>query len=129
MAFKDATPDNINFPTFGNMNNNGTNAAYTPNTQIQTGWAAAQPGAAPSINLTVTFPKAFANVPIVVASYGGDTAAVTSTLGAGGPNVKQAFVEAYSLKTTGCTIFVTSRDNSSWAAGNTVYVQWIAIGI
>lgn len=107
--------------------NNGSNTTENA-ALIQTGWAATQPGAASTATMTVTFPVAYTNVPIVVAVYGGDTAGVTSSLGSGGINVKQAYADASNLSTTGCTLTAATRDSTNWSANNTVYVQWIAIG-
>lgn len=111
-----------------NRNNNGSNIAE-PSSKIQTGWVAGQPGVNASITIAITFPVAYTNVPIVVATFGGDTSGVTSTLGSGGGNVKQAISEAFSITTTGFSLVVLTRDNTDWATNNTVYAQWIAVGI
>lgn len=107
-------------------NNNGSNIAETT-AVLQTGWVAGQPGVAASMNITITFPSAYTNVPIVVATFGGDTAGVTSTLGAGGANINNATAEAIGISTTGFTLRIWNTSN--WAANNTVYAQWVAIGV
>lgn len=114
-----------NYPT--KRNNNGANITETAG-HLKTGWICGQPGVNATITFTITFDAAFANVPIVLGVFGGDTAAVTSTLGSGGPNLKQAFAEATDITTTGFVLICCSRDGTSWAANNTVYAQWFAMG-
>jgi hypothetical protein len=110
-----------------NRDNNGTNVTETI-ASLQTGWVCGQPGVAANINFNVTFPIVFTNVPIVIAVMGGDTAGVTSTLGAGGANVNNAIAEAISISTTGFVLRVYTPNGGNWAANNTVYAQWMAIG-
>lgn len=113
---------------FNRRNNNGT-SADEPNALIQSGWLAWRPGAVNASNQSITFPKAYTNPPVVVVSFGGDTGTTSSTLGAGGANVNNAAAEAIAISTTGFTTRIASIGASAWAAGNTVYVQWIAIGV
>lgn len=109
-------------------NNNGSNVTEGT-AKIQSGWVAIAGAANPTLSTTVTFPVAYTNVPIVVAVYGGDTSGSTSTLGSGGINVKQAYADATSLTTTNFLAYAATRDGTNWSVGNTVYIQWIAIGI
>lgn len=111
-----------------NRRNHSTNIVNS-NAKIQSGWAYGTPGVASTINLSITFPVAFTVAPIVTATFGGDTAGATSTYGSGNANVKNAYAEAISITTTGFTIRVVTGDASNWAAGNTVYAQWIAVGV
>jgi hypothetical protein len=105
-----------------------TNTYQRGNTVILTGWGYLTPGVSPFMNETVTFGITFTQRPIVTASYGGDTAGATSTYGSGGANVKNATCGAISITTTGFTLRGQTTDASSWAAGNTAYYQWMAIG-
>lgn len=105
--------------------NNSSNITETA-ALVQTGWVAGQPGVAANISIVITFPVAFTNVPIVTATFGGDTTTVTATLGLGAANINNAYAEAISLTTTGFTVRIVATSN--WAANNTVYAQWVAIG-
>ena len=108
--------------------NNGSNITEAT-AKILTGWVTITPGVNSTGSATITFSSAFTSPPIVVAVYGGDTAGATSTLGSGGINVKQAYADATVITTTTFLAIVATRDSTNWAAGNTCYVQWIAIGI
>jgi hypothetical protein len=108
-------------------NNNGSTTTEAT-AKIQTGWIAFQPGANSAANTVITFPVAFTSIPIVTATFGGDTAGVTSTLGVGGANVNNGWAEAFAETTTGFTIRIKS-DGAAWTATSTVYVKWVAIGI
>lgn len=97
--------------------------------KIYTGWGVITPGVAAVASETVTFPAAFTSAPIVILTSGGDNASLT-TYGSGGANVKDTIVgEAISVTTTQFTARLQARDNTNWAAGNTVFYQWFAIGI
>lgn len=110
-----------------NRSNNGSNTTETA-ARIETGWIALTATAASTVQGTITFPVAFTSVPIVTATYGGDTAGASSTLGSGAINVKQAYADAVALTTSGFTALAATRDATNWTAGNTIYIQWIAIG-
>lgn len=104
-----------------------TTNSYKHNSVILTGWGVLDPGNNNSGTETVTFGITFAQRPIVLATAGGDSAA-TATYGAGGANVKIFLLEAYSITTTNFVVNATTRDGTSWTAGNKVFWQWLAIG-
>ena len=110
--------------------NNGTNVGLF-GAKIQTGWVAIPVATtSPGATASVTFPVAFTNIPIVIATYGGDTAGATSTLGAGGPNIQGATAQARSVTTSGFSATASTLNASAtWTTGNTVYIQWVAIGL
>lgn len=112
---------------FNNRQNNTTNTQVA-NTRIESGYIAIPTAVNSTVSATVTFQTAFINVPIVVAVYGGDIASVTTTLGAGGINLKQAYADAVSLTTTSFLALAGTRDSTNWPAGGTVFIQWIAMG-
>jgi len=109
-----------------NRGNNGSNIAETV-AKVQTGWVATQGNGTGAAGGTITFPVAFTNVPIVTITFGGDTAGVTATLGAGGANVNGAWAIAKSLTTTGFA-WTVNTSGGTWSTSNTVYAQWTAIG-
>lgn len=106
--------------------NNTANVGET--SVVQTGWVNATPGVVNAISITVTFPVAYTAAPIVVATFGGDSTGATSTLGSGTVAVNNAFAEAVSITTTNFVLRIATP-GANWAAGNTVYAQWIAIGL
>lgn len=124
----DSTVSGAKISTYKVLRQNHTTNITETTAIMQSGWKYGTPGVSNVINFTVTFPNAFTNVPIVTTAYGGDTAGATTTLGAGGLNVNNAFSEgAQSVTTTGFTVRIKT-DGGNWAAGNTVYMHWIAIG-
>lgn len=111
-------------------NNNGANVIEQA-AIIQTGWVAVHiSGSQTNATSAVTFPIPYTNVPIVIATFGGDTAGNTSTLGAGGANVQAAMGMARSVTTTGASITAnTGNSSNTWPSGTTVYIHWFAIGV
>lgn len=101
----------------------------TPKTKsvILTGWGVITPGVASVAQETVTFGVTFVQRPVVTLVYGGDHASSTS-YGSGDVTIKHAVGEVGLVTTTGFKAYVVSRDASNWAAGNTVFYQWMAIG-
>lgn len=97
--------------------------------RILTGWGVITPGAVNVASEVITFGTAFTNKPVVTLTYGGDAASAT-TYGSGGPNIKDAcFTTAHAITNTTFTARFQTRDGSNWAAGNTVFYQWTAIGV
>lgn len=96
--------------------------------RVLTGWGLITPGVATIATELVTFNSAFTSPPIVMATYGGDTTGATSTYGSGAATVQNAYATAILVTATTFTIRLVSP-GGSWAAGNTVYYQWIAIGV
>jgi hypothetical protein len=112
---------------FNRRNNNGSNTTE-PNALIQSGYGVITPGAASSGNQAVTFPIPYTSAPIVVITFGGD-AASSSAYGAGNNTVKLfAAAKAVGITNTGFTAWIYATDNTAYAAGNTAFYQWIAIG-
>lgn len=104
---------------------NTTNSTETT-ARILTGWGVITPGVTNVATEAVTFNSAFVNLPIVTIICGGDNASST-TYGSGGNNLQGAVVsKAHTITTTGFTAYMSAPGN--WAAGNTVFYQWIAIG-
>jgi hypothetical protein len=117
---------------FNHRDNNGSNITE-PNALNQTGWGAyTWTTTGSSASITVTFPQAFTNPPIVTAVFGGDQASGTVAYGSGGASVNgTVFVRASGITSTGCTITFWgwgSAGSANWTSGNIVYIQWIAIG-
>lgn len=109
-------------------NNNGT-TLHEQASAIQSGWVAGQPGVSAGIAFNITFPNPFQTVPLVIPGYGGDTSGTTATLGAGDANIKGLVTPmAGGVTTTGFILRLRTTDGTSWAASNTVYAHWIAIG-
>lgn len=108
-------------------NDNATNSEK-PHSTILTGWGVLTPGVANSANTTITFGVTFTQRPIVVATFGGDANAL-STYGSG-TNFSKLFTgaKAVDITTTGFKVYVFTTDATNWAAGNTVFYQWMAIG-
>lgn len=111
--------------------NNGT--AVTESATMQSGWAAYTfTASGSSFSINVTFPTAFTNPPVVTAVYGGDQASGSPSLGGGAGSVNgTVFIRCASITTTGCMLTVwpwNSTNNATWATGNIVYLQWIAVG-
>lgn len=104
-----------------------SNTYQSGNTVTLTGWGVITATAAAGFSEAVTFGVTFAAKPIVIATSGGD-AASSSAYGDGGANVKLFVTAAYSITTTGFTVNCTSRDGTSWSAGNKIFYQWMAIG-
>jgi len=101
----------------------------TENTAVmQTGWVAISPPTGLNASTTVTFPNSFTNVPIVTATYGGDSVGATSTLGSGAGSVSAAYAQARSVTITNVLLTATAP-TGGWSAGNTVYIHWMAIGV
>jgi len=117
-------------PLVGTGRQNNTSNTVT-NPRIETGWVAIPVSSTtPNATIVITFGSAFTSVPIVLATFGGDTAGASSTLGAGGANVQAAAAMARTVSTTGATLTAGTFNSSfNWTSGNTVYIHWIAIGV
>lgn len=96
---------------------------------IQHGWGVKVPGAAGAGSETVTFPTAYDSAPIVIAVGGGDNASGTLTYGAGTSAVKSFLVEANTVTATNFLLAFFTSDGTSWDANDSVFYQWIAIGV
>lgn len=104
-----------------------TNTVQTKSV-ILSGWGVITPGVASFGSESVTFPVTFLQRPIVVICSGGDNASAT-TYGSGGNTIHGAVAaKAHTITTTGFTAHVFQAAGSNWAAGNTVFYQWFAIG-
>lgn len=114
---------------FNRRSNNGSSGTE-PGAIIQSGWAAFTfSGTATNASFTITFPKAFAGVPIVVLSFGGDQASGSPALGSGGNTVKLfAAAKVTDVTSSNCKAWVYTTDNTTYVSGQVVYVHWIAIG-
>jgi hypothetical protein len=97
------------------------------NPRTLTGWGYIIPGVTNSAAETVTFGVTFAQRPIVLIAPGGDHATAT-TYGSGNANIKNFLTQANLITTTNFSAEVVSKDGTNWAAGNTVFYQWVAIG-
>lgn len=107
---------------------NTTNSYQSGNTVILTGYGVITAGAVAVVTEAITFGVTFAQAPIVVATFGGDDTAGSSTYGQGGAERKNAAINAHTVTTTGFTARIYSIDGTSWTSGDTVFYQWIAIG-
>lgn len=121
------TPGTNKFVKIAVLRQSDTTNAYKNKSVILTGWGVITPGVTGAASEAVTFGITFDQLPIVVACSGGDNAAST-TYGQGGFNIKKITCEAASILTTGFTPVLLTVDSTNWAAGNTVFYQWIAIG-
>lgn len=114
--------------SYDTRNNNGTNTTEI-NSVLETGWVTGAIGAAAHIEIAVTFGHTYVTAPIVVPAFGGDNASA-STYGSGGNNIKGPVAcKATDITTTGCNIWIHSSDGTSWSAGNTVFAQFLVIGV
>lgn len=103
-----------------------TNTYQAGNSVILTGWGVITPGVTVVASESVTFGVTFLQRPIVVMICGGD-AVSAATYGSGGNNVQGSISsKAHTITTTGFTAYMAAGTN--WAAGNTVFYQWMAIG-
>lgn len=107
---------------------NGTNTTLS-GAKIQVGWLRIQAAAQSTVIGNITFPEAYASAPIVVATYGGDVGTNNAAYGQGGMNLKQAYVDAVNVTSTGFVAVAATRDSTNWPTTGTVFVQWIAIGV
>lgn len=105
---------------------NTTNTYQMGNSVMLTGWGVIVPGVTDTATEAVTFGVTFAQPPILTMTAGGDHAS-SATYGSGGNNVQGRIDgKAYGITTTGFTAYMIAAGN--WAAGNTVFYQWVAIG-
>ena len=96
--------------------------------RIETGWGVMTPGAAASASETVTFRTAFTDKPIVIITFGGDHAS-SSVYGDGNNNIKlYTAAKAVAITNTTFGAYVYTTDSTSYAAGNKVFYQWVAMG-
>lgn len=109
----------------GRLQQNTSNSAPTGLT-IQYGWGIFPTGAAGSKTDTVTFPTAFNAAPVVIACAGGDDTAGGTTLGDGKAEDQSFHVNALTI--TASTFIARAVAAGTWAAGTTVFYQWMAIG-
>ncbi len=107
--------------------NDATNTTETA-ARILTGWGVIIPGAVNTAIESVTFNTPFSSPPIVLISPGGDHASA-ATYGAGGGNIQAFTSEAIAVAATGFTSYNRTTSAASWNVGNTVFYQWIAIGV
>lgn len=106
--------------------NNGSAIAETA-ARIETGWEVVQPGATSQGSKAVTFQTAFTNVPIIFTDMGGDQTSGTQALG-NGSNTIQGRVVTKHVDDTVNGFTLRFYADAAWAAGNNVYLTWIAIG-
>lgn len=109
---------------------NTTNSDET-SALVQTGWGRITMTAAAYNTKAVTFPTAFSSIPIVLVVHGGDRSAAqgAGNYGQGGNNVHGLVMGAcFAPSTTGFTAKMGAT-SGNYAAGDTVYFQWIAIGV
>jgi len=107
--------------------NNTTNT--TPaNARVETGWGVMVATAANNAQETVTFATAFSTAPIVIVGTGGDHASST-TYGDGSLAIKAFYTGSGGISTSGFTAYARTVDATNWTAGNTIFYQWVAIGV
>lgn len=106
--------------------NNGSGISETT-ARIETGWEVVQPGATAQGVKAVTFQTAFTNVPIIITDMGGDQTSGTQALG-NGSNTIQGRVVTKHVDDTVNGFNLRYYADAAWAAGNNVYLTWIAIG-
>lgn len=85
-------------------------------------------GASASGTDTVTFSRAFSELPDVIVTFGGDTTGST-TYGSGGNNVKgPVSIKAVDITLTTFDVYIHSSDATPWLSGDVVFYQWFARG-
>lgn len=94
---------------------------------IQHGYGSFATGAAASKTKTITFPTAYATIPIVIACAGGDDTGGSTVLGAGNAEDQSFHINAITL--TNSSFVARALATASWASGTTVFFHWIAIGV
>lgn len=106
-----------------------TSNSVTDSVLIQRGYGVIVPGVAASFSEAVTFPTAYDSIPIVIAIFGGDDTAGSTTLGAGGAEDQAAFVYAHTVTTTGFTCRGLTRAATNWGGSTTAFYHWMSIGV
>lgn len=103
-----------------------TNTYQVGNSVMLTGWGVITPGVTNTASETVTFGITFLQRPIVVLTPGGD-AVSAATYGSGNNTLQGNLAgKATAITTTSFAAYIFAGGN--WAAGNTVFYQWMAIG-
>jgi hypothetical protein len=130
----DSAVTGVKIANYKNLRQNDTTNSTETAAVIQSGWGrmTAAGGSAYAIE-TVTFPQAYTSIPLVIACAGGDRSAAqgAGNYGQGGNNVHgQIFGSAIEPSTTNFKVKVgTSAGAGTYSAGDTIYYQWIAIGV
>ncbi len=108
------------------------NGTYSTETAalIQVGWVAYTFSSSTNQAVVgVTFPQAYTGLPIVVATGGGDQASGAVAYGNGANNIQGSITaKASEIISTGCDIHIYGTAGG-WTSGETVYAQWMAIGV
>lgn len=93
------------------------------------GWRAIQfSGTAPYITLAVSYGMTFASAPAPIVGFGGDSGNIAFALGSGGNTINGTVIsKAYGVGTTGFNV-AGGSSNGNYAAGNVVYVHYLARG-
>lgn len=104
-----------------------TSNSVRDNVLIQHGFGVLQAGAAASFSETVTFPTAYASIPIVFACAGGDDTAGSSTLGAGGAE-DQSF-HVHPITVTATNFVARGRAVANWAGSTSQFYHWLSMGV
>lgn len=117
-------------PTIDITRDNNGSFVQAPGSRIVAGWRGATFGGAVSnMIFSVTFDKPFTEIPIVNTTYGGDQPSGSVALGSGANSVKLfAGAKAVNVTTTGFTLYIFSTDGTLFAAGNSAYAHYTAIG-
>lgn len=110
-----------------NRNNNGTPVVEVAS-HIETGEVGTSTGVNSAFAVSVTWAKAFTNIPIVNGSPAGDAASNVG-YGSAGFNLKRFAVSVTSVSTSGASFEVYTTDGTAWASGNFAYLTYIAIGV
>lgn len=126
-AIADALRSNYRGTMDMSINNNGSYAAGS-GLRIEIGWTAIQGNGTNQLSKDVVFKTPFTAVPIVLTTWGGDTAATTSTLGSGAGSVAAAGSFARVVTTSRANVGATAFGAGTWSSTNTGYVHYIAIG-
>lgn len=106
-----------------------TTDGYKHNSVILTGWGIYAQSAVANKSETVTFGITFASRPIVLVSYGGDSAAANTSYGSGANTVKgPVCIKAHTIATGSFIAQIHTSDGTSWGATDNAFYQWIAIG-
>jgi hypothetical protein len=122
---------NANFATAvsGGKRQDDTTNSTVPNQILQSGFGVGVVGVANAYSEVITFPTAFTTRPIVVGTFGGDHA--SSTLyGNGGSNIHGLVTfKIVDITLTSFRIYIYQNGGTNWNAGNTVFYQWLAVGV
>lgn len=105
-----------------------TTDTYKLDSCIQTGWGYVTYSVTNVVQKSVTFPKVFASVPIIIISSVGDSASSTDIANAGNNVLSNPCFKVPAAGTTGFTAQCYKGDGSNMPSSGYAFFRWVAIG-